>query len=138
VYILNWIEVTILTTSEAVDAISDFIQELGANVSISDPNDLKNFKTDLNWVIIDEALKSSEDVIIKAYFPENRDIEGKILYIEEKLKVISKYLDIGKGQVKTNLINEEDWANGWKKYYKTIKVTDKIVIRPTWEQYICS
>lgn len=134
-YELNWIEVTILTTSMAVDAVSNVVFELGANVSISDPGDLKGFKTDLNWVILDESLKAGEDVIIKAYFPKSEDVENKINYIKEQLTMISEYLDIGKGTVTSKVIDEEDWANGWKKYYKTIKVTERIVINPIWEEY---
>jgi ribosomal protein L11 methyltransferase len=30
---------------------------------------------------------------------------------------------------------EEDWANAWKQYYKPIKIGNKIVIKPTWEDY---
>jgi ribosomal protein L11 methyltransferase len=28
---------------------------------------------------------------------------------------------------------EEDWINNWKKYFKPIKVGQKLLIRPTWE-----
>ncbi|MBF1051556.1 MAG: 50S ribosomal protein L11 methyltransferase, partial [Peptostreptococcaceae bacterium] len=30
---------------------------------------------------------------------------------------------------------QENWENEWKKYFKTIKVSDSIVIKPTWEEY---
>ena len=32
-------------------------------------------------------------------------------------------------------VNEEDWANSWKAYYKPIKIGEKIVICPAWERY---
>ena len=32
-------------------------------------------------------------------------------------------------------VNEEDWANSWKEYYKPIKIGEKIVIVPAWEKY---
>ena len=32
-------------------------------------------------------------------------------------------------------MNEEDWANSWKKYYKPIKTGRRLVIVPVWETY---
>lgn len=32
-------------------------------------------------------------------------------------------------------MNQQDWENAWKQYYKPVKVSDKIVIKPTWEEY---
>ena len=32
-------------------------------------------------------------------------------------------------------VYEKDWAEAWKKYYKPIKIGEKIVIKPTWEEY---
>lgn len=132
---MEWIEVTIITISEAVEAITAFIHELGANVSIQDPKDAASFKTDLNWIIIDEKLLEQKDTIIKAYFTEDDSVETKIELLKSKLKEISGYLDIGKGEVFIKNVSEEDWANGWKKYFKPIKISDKIVIKPTWETY---
>ena len=39
------------------------------------------------------------------------------------------------GDIKLTEISEEDWAESWKKYYKPIKISEKIVIKPTWEEY---
>ena len=32
-------------------------------------------------------------------------------------------------------VNEEDWANSWKAYYKPIKIGERLVIVPAWERY---
>ena len=32
-------------------------------------------------------------------------------------------------------VNEEDWANNWKQYYKPLKIGNRIVICPAWETY---
>ena len=39
------------------------------------------------------------------------------------------------GEIKMIGLNEEDWANAWKAYYKPIKIGSKIVIVPAWEKY---
>ena len=41
---MNWTEIEIVTSNEAVDAISEILYELGfSGVSIQDPHDLESF-----------------------------------------------------------------------------------------------
>jgi len=40
-----------------------------------------------------------------------------------------------KPKFSSELIVEEDWGNNWKKYFKPIHATERIVIRPSWEVY---
>ena len=35
----------------------------------------------------------------------------------------------------TQTVKEEDWENEWKKYFKPMKVTERITIVPIWEDY---
>ena len=44
-------------------------------------------------------------------------------------------LDAGKAEITWREVDEEDWAHGWKKYYKPLKVSDRLTIKPTWEPY---
>lgn len=37
--------------------------------------------------------------------------------------------------VETDLVDEEDWATAWKKYYFPTKIGERLVIRPSWESY---
>jgi ribosomal protein L11 methyltransferase len=39
------------------------------------------------------------------------------------------------GEIELVGVNEEDWANSWKQYYKPLKIGDRIVICPAWEKY---
>jgi len=107
-------------------------------VVIEDPNDIKNEIENPNSLDYadDEFLNSlGEDIIVKAYFPEDRNIKELVELVKEKLIFISEYLDIGEGYIGFAELDEHDWANEWKKYYKPDHITDKIVIKPTWERY---
>ncbi len=44
-------------------------------------------------------------------------------------------IDIGEGSVSLDQVNEADWANAWKAYYKPTKVGQRVVVKPTWEDY---
>lgn len=133
---MEWSEVSITVNREAVEAVTSFIHDMGVNVSIYDPADVKDLKSESDWVIVDDSLISSdiENVIIKAYFL-SKDVKEKIIVIKNQLIVISKYIDVGKYKISICSVNQEDWENEWKKYYKPIKVGERVVIKPSWEYY---
>ncbi|MFZ5965578.1 MAG: 50S ribosomal protein L11 methyltransferase [Bacillota bacterium] len=138
---MKWIEVKIKTTTEAVEAVSGILYDVGVGgVVIEDPNDLVFTEKDFgDWDYVDESVLESEfeGAIVKGYLPESEDLIDKIELIRQNVEKIPLYnLDKGLGEVTTCEVYEEDWANAWKKYYKPKKVGERIVIKPTWEEYL--
>ncbi|WP_026476290.1 50S ribosomal protein L11 methyltransferase [Alkaliphilus transvaalensis] len=138
---MKWIEVSIKTTTEAVEAVSNILYDAGVSgVAIEDPNDFFMLnQDDKAWDYVDEALLPpdfAEGAIVKAYLPAGADLIDKVELIKDAVALLPQYgLDIGLGEVTTIEVNEEDWSNSWKQYYKPIKIGEKILIKPTWEDY---
>ncbi|MBN9646780.1 MAG: 50S ribosomal protein L11 methyltransferase [Terrisporobacter othiniensis] len=138
---MNWTEVTVKTTTEAVEAISNILlEERCGGVMIEDPKDfLFQKKNELDWDYVEEEVfnKSNQDgVLIKTYIPEERNVLELVETIKAKISLLPSFgLDIGEGTVSLSDVNESDWANEWKKYYKPTKIGQKIVVKPTWEDY---
>ena len=138
---MNWTEVTIKTTTEAVEAISNILmEERCGGVMIEDPKDfLFQKKNELDWDYVEEEVfnKSGQDgVLIKTYIPEERNVLELIETVKARIALLPSFgLDIGEGSVSLSNVNESDWANEWKKYYKPTKVGKKIVVKPSWEDY---
>lgn len=134
-----WYEVRIKTTEEAYDAVTEMLTNIGAGgVAIEDPNDIISelSKPDTLDYADDEFISSLEDgVTIKAYFSEEVSISELTSLIEEKLKFIGQFLEVGEGFIGTSQVDDEDWSTSWKKYYKPLNLTDKLVIKPSWEDY---
>lgn len=135
---MDYIQVAIETTTEAVEAISYFlVEENAGGVEICDPKDVMNQdRKEVIFDLIDESLMKTEDldtVFVKAYFSTEIDIKEKIEAIQEHLKTVSEFLNIGSGKISLLDIPEEKWANEWKKYYKPVKLGKNILIKPTWE-----
>ena len=38
-------------------------------------------------------------------------------------------------EIYTSGCSENDWKDEWKKYFKTTKITDKITVKPSWQEY---
>ena len=92
-----------------------------------------------NWDYVEEEVfnKSGQDgVLIKTYIPEERNVLELIETVKARIALLPSFgLDIGEGSVSLSNVNESDWANEWKKYYKPTKVGKKIVVKPSWEDY---
>ena len=51
----------------------------------------------------------------------------------DNLENIKNYLDAGQCLIQFKKVNEQDWENEWKKYYKPLRIGEKILIMPSWE-----
>ncbi|MDK2933347.1 MAG: ribosomal protein methyltransferase [Clostridiales bacterium] len=142
---MKWIEVKVITTPEASEAVTGIMYDMGVGgLYVEDPRDiLENERQPSDWDYLEDALKNIDpnQVTIRAYLSaiatDEMDVHyhEKIALLQEKLKNIRKYFDIGKGEIQVSEVFEKDWANNWKKYYKPVKVGEKVVIKPTWEEY---
>ncbi|KYH28573.1 MULTISPECIES: 50S ribosomal protein L11 methyltransferase [Clostridium] len=134
----QWLEVQIITTSEAVEAITGILYNTGVQgVSILDPKDVeeKIKSPGLDW-IEEYPISLDDSAIIKAYYKDSEKFKHDLQYIKESVMNLDKFgIDKGEGKVTVKSVNEEDWANNWKKYYKPTKIGEKIVVKPTWEEY---
>ncbi len=139
---MDWIEITIKTTHEGADIAAQVLYETGVTgVVIEDPDDLYAAQQDgLFWDYVDESVLANKDegVLVKAYISNDAAFNDKLIYIRERIEHLkAQDLDIDLGPMELALTNvrEEDWSNNWKKYYKPVRISDRLVIKPTWEEY---
>ncbi|MFP3360043.1 50S ribosomal protein L11 methyltransferase, partial [Planococcus sp. SIMBA_143] len=68
--------------------------------------------------------------------PVNRFFGETVEEIKQAINELMLYdIDLGKNQISLSEVNEEEWATAWKKYYKPVKISKRITITPTWEEY---
>ena len=138
---MKWTEVLIKVDPQAVEAVTDILYGLGAQgVAIDEPVDVQKLREDeLYWDYIDEKLleNDTEETKIMAYFSEEEtNLPEKIAVIREKIRNLTEFgLSIGSGTVELSNVNQEDWESAWKQYFKPVHVTDRIVVKPEWEEY---
>ncbi|MHA7137244.1 50S ribosomal protein L11 methyltransferase [Rossellomorea arthrocnemi] len=137
---MKWSEISILTTNEAIEPISNILHESGASgVVIEDPAELIKEREDIFGEIyqLNPDDYPSEGVLVKAYLPVNSFLGETVDEIKQGITNLVTYdIDIGENKVEISEVNEEEWATAWKKYYHPVKISDKFTIVPTWEDYI--
>ncbi|AST56319.1 ribosomal protein L11 methyltransferase [Thermoanaerobacterium thermosaccharolyticum] len=135
---MKWLEVKVTTSVEAEEAITNIMHEIGAGgVVIEDPNDLKMLNDDSECDYVDpDMIVNSDKVVISAYFPLMPNTVDKVSIIKDRIMGLKEYnLDIGDFTFETSEVDDNDWANSWKKYYKPFKIGKRVVIKPSWEDY---
>lgn len=135
-----WVEVKIVTTSEAIEPVSGIFYGLDVKgVAIEDPNDiLQREQGPLTWDFADINILEygGKAAVVKGYFSVDDDIDNLVSYVNGKLAELKEMgIELGEASVVAEKVREEDWANNWKKYYKPTKIGEKIVIKPIWEEY---
>ncbi|AZH30370.1 50S ribosomal protein L11 methyltransferase [Paenibacillus sp. M-152] len=134
-----WNEITIHTSEEAIEMISNFLHEAGAGgVSIEESGSLNKPRDTSYGQWYDRPLNDIPEgqAIIKGYFAEEIDMDSVRAQIEPRVEQLRTF-DIDPGEVRYELktVNEDDWANAWKQYFKPLRVSDHLTIKPTWEEY---
>lgn len=136
---MKWIEIAVTTTKEASEAIAGKLMEMGANgAEFIDRDDFRKVLDNNKYLdyaddgIIDQY---GPDVVIKAYFAHDRDLSD----IERELRLVfselAGHMDIGPGEIRFSNRDDSEWSDVWKQYFKPFKITEKVVIRPSWEKY---
>ena len=140
---MDWTEVNIYTTTEGIELVCSKLTDIGVKgFAIRDAEDFKEFLENKNgqWDYIDKDLLGLTDceTCITVYIPSNDQGAEMLTAIKSMLSEM-RANDTEKlyGRLEAELtsIREEDWANNWKQYFKPFKVGEKLVIKPSWEDY---
>lgn len=140
---MNWKEVNIYTSTEGVDILCASLMDIGIKgFSVRDSEDFKEFleNKDGKWDYIDDDLMNLSDceTSVTVYIPDNSQGGEMMLSLSTMLKKMRDNDEnniFGRLELETNNIREEDWANNWKQYFKPLKIGNKLLIKPSWEDY---
>lgn len=136
---MKWHEITVETTEEATEMISNFLHELDAGgVSIEESGTLNKPRDTSLGQWYEHPLNDIPEgqAVIKAYFYEEADPQEILAAIRPRIEQLREFdIDPGDFTISAALVDDEDWANAWKQYFKPIRVSERLTIKPTWEDY---
>ncbi|BBI34751.1 50S ribosomal protein L11 methyltransferase [Cohnella abietis] len=136
---MRWHEITVLATESSQEMVTHYLTELGAGgVSVEEawsedkPRDTsfgQLYDTPLNDIRPGYA-------VFKAYFSEDTLMEPLVAELDDLLRGLPEYgYDAGEYQIEIGDVHQDDWADAWKQYFKPIAITERLTIKPTWEEY---
>ena len=137
---MAWLEITLTTTHEASELITDTLLALGTEgVYTEDPYEFDQL-TDDGFGIIKpdrEELYDSSDVTVKAYIdPDLYEVDQLETLIKSELQQLQSTftMDFGPLALSITMADESGWDD-WKTQYPPIPMTDNLTIIPDWSDY---
>ena len=127
---MRWIEVSVDTPAELIDERCQQMADMGAGgFVIENEEDFQDFLENNHqyWDYVDDELEQKFAGVsrIKCYLSD--DAEGKAI-----LAAIREAF--ANNNISTAFIEDSDWENNWREYYKPIEVGEKLVVVPEWEE----
>ncbi len=140
---MEWIELIVHTTTEGADRVSSVLMDAGASgTQIEDRADIPDPSQPHGiWEIIDPKLLESmpSDVLVHAWFEESPSLPGLVDTIRARLTALKSDPSVGNAfgslLLDTRTVNDQAWTDIWKKYFKPFHASDRLVIKPTWEDF---
>lgn len=140
---MNWTEAEIYTSTEGIDILCASLLDIGIKgFAIKDSEDFNEFleNKDGKWDYIEDdlmGLKSCESSVT-VYLPDNSQGAEMLISLKQllaRMKERDSAGSWGRLEFEIKSVKEEDWANNWKQYFKPLKVGEKLLVKPSWEEY---
>ena len=126
----DWTQFKVTVPLEQLDSTSAVMSMISNYLQIEDYSDidLKTCYGDL----IDESILNADKTVasVSVYLPAQSGSSDTLSFLKERFTTLG--ID---AKITISGVNEEDWANSWKAYYKPIEIGERIVIVPAWEKY---
>lgn len=137
---MEWIEWIIHTTTEGADTVSEMLMDYGASgTMIEDRKDIPDpSKPNGIWEIIDPKLLENMpvDVLVHAWFELDKTSPAIIEAFSNQLaEIATKNVSYGSLQLDLKTVDDNEWKDVWKQYFKPFYASDHLVIKPTWESF---
>ena len=137
---MKWLEVKIDTSPVGLDGVSQLLEDLGVSgLVIDDEGDFQNFLENNHqyWDYVDEdLLKEKQGVCrITFYLADDADGYNTLSRVRTALSALKKdhpaYAPL---LLTVNNMDDCDWENNWKQFYKPMEIGERLIVIPEWEQ----
>lgn len=130
---MKWIRARVVFDAEdpesAAALIAEIFHDLGTQGVI-----METAETDpkLDWA--EDALPAPAQNAVTGFFPDDRRLEDNRRLLAQGLARLRAAGGIC-CRLRYSDIDEQDWAESWKTHFHPVRVSEKLVIKPTWRQY---
>lgn len=137
---MQWIELTIPTSSDGIDLVAARLTALGFDSFIMD--DQADFHDFLEhnrqyWDYVDEALAQKMEGLsqIRLYLEDTPEAPEAVASLQAQLDALRSQfpaMNLGSLTIRTASCRDEDWENNWKQYYQPLPIGKRLLVVPQW------
>lgn len=124
----EWFVIEVKVKGAFVELASALLDEFGSQGTVIEDRALDTF------IVPDDDLDMSVEYLLKAYFTKDQDAQELIAELKDVFQQVpalkNQSLDVQLGAP----VRMEDWAESWKQNFSTLRVGNRLIIRPSWEE----
>jgi ribosomal protein L11 methyltransferase len=114
---MKLVRISVETSVEAEDAVSYIFMEMGSG-----------------GVQLEDIKSASGKVIVSAYFPLDDMVGERVFKLRSSLDKMQEFItSAGKAKISLENLDDVNWSEGWKSFFKPLLVGKRIVVYPSWE-----
>lgn len=149
---MNYYELQIETAGPGVELVENELTELGITQFVVDDPNLDIQMMDEAWgteyVDREEILaRKDRSATVTVYTETLEEAEAIRRKLQDWMPAVRNRLasgtygvnlnadSLGSGKIRLTLRGDEEWKDKWKAYFKPTKITEHIVVCPSWEEY---
>lgn len=121
----GWTELAIEVARDDLDAVAEVLGEFAPGAVWTQPAIATSNHRDFAYIVL------AEGGTVRAVVPAWGATERAAL--EARLAVL--HLATPPGPLIERAVGDHDWAEEWKRFYHTMRVGKRLVVRPSWESY---
>ena len=140
---MNWLELHIETNHAGLEPVETMLSALGIDgVVIDDETEFQDFLENNHqyWDYVDEGLEKKMQGVSRVTFYLAADEEGFAKMGEVRIALQSlkeSRSDCGSLLLTLENLQDADWENNWKQYYKPMEIGERLLVIPQWEKADC-
>jgi ribosomal protein L11 methyltransferase len=121
------LKIDIYTPTETIDALNNFLEEIGAQSGFQE-------------YLVEQQSENGfpqpdSNETLKVFIPIDARKEKRIASLQRYLESLAEiFPELEHPRMTTEIIHDPDWEEAWKKFFKPIKVSHSIIVKPTWER----
>ena len=126
----EWSQIKVTVKLPLLDEVVAVMNMISNYLQIEDYSDI-DLKTCYGDLIDEKILNADKTIAsVSVYLPADGGVADTVNFLRERFDTLKI-----EAKIEISGVNEEDWANSWKAYYKPIKIGERMVIVPAWEKY---
>ena len=137
---MKWFSLHIDTSPAGLEPVSTMLGDLGIDgLVIEDEGDFRRFleQNRQYWDYVDEELDRSMagKCRVTFYLEQNEEGLGKIAAVRIAMAELKdRHAEYAPLLLTMEGVEDADWENNWKQFYKPMEIGDRLIVIPDWEE----
>jgi ribosomal protein L11 methyltransferase len=125
----RWLEASIRATAEVAEALVALFDQASDGAVVVEPDLIHGAEADESFP---DPLGYSR---LRAYLPEDAALASRRETLETRVGLLRAFDLAPMDELEFRWVDEDDWANAWKRHYAVQRIGRRWVIKPEWQAY---